>query len=189
MKQRKNGFTMVELIIVATIIGILAAIAIPNFLAAQVRAKVSRAKGEMEMMTIALQSYYVDRTMYPLNAKVGKPLDTDLLTLTTPIVYITRLPKDPFRGITAPELKKYAKENPNPEFSNIKGYAYVNYLQMSPKKPIMYPPAGGVAWFGILSPGPDYVDNYDASTSPPKILEYDPTNGTTSEGDIYVFGP
>ena len=192
MIKTNQGFTFVELVIVATIIGILAAIAIPNFLAAQIRAKVSRTKGEQEMLMIALQSYYVDKGMYPLNTKAGQPSDTDLISLTSPTVYITRLPIDLFKGTNIPEIQRYAQPNKKPlQGYPLKGYGYVNYLQMSPKKPIMEVPSpeGGYAWFVLMSPGPDYTMDYDASTTPPKVLYYDPTNGTTSKGDIYVFGP
>ncbi|MDI6783392.1 MAG: prepilin-type N-terminal cleavage/methylation domain-containing protein, partial [bacterium] len=75
--RRLSGFTMIELIIVTSIIGILAAIAIPNFLAARTRAKVSRVKAEQEMLKIALQSYFADKTTYPLNNKPGLPSDID----------------------------------------------------------------------------------------------------------------
>ncbi len=188
MKLTKQGFTFIELMIVAAIIGILAAIAIPNFMQAQIRAKVSRAIGEQETLLIALQSYYVDKGMYPLNAKLGQPSDTDLLILTTPTVYITHLPQDPFRANYYPELKQYSAQKVT-GLSAIQGYEYVNYLQMNPKKPIMYSPKGGMAWFALMSPGPDLTLDYNNSTTPPKILIYDPSNGTTSKGDIYVFGP
>jgi len=47
---------MIELLIVVSIIGILASIAIPNFLQAQTRAKVARAKTEMAMLELAWNS-------------------------------------------------------------------------------------------------------------------------------------
>ena len=58
LENSSKGFTLIELLIVVAIIAILAAIAIPNFLAAQVRAKVSHAKAEMRTLTAALESYY-----------------------------------------------------------------------------------------------------------------------------------
>ena len=64
--MKRRGFTLIELLIVVAIIAILAAIAIPNFLAAQIRSKVSRSKGEMRNMATALESYYVDNNQYPM---------------------------------------------------------------------------------------------------------------------------
>jgi len=65
MKQLKfKGFTLIELLIVVAIIAILAAIAVPNFLEAQVRSKVSRAKTDMRTLATALEAYYVDNNTY-----------------------------------------------------------------------------------------------------------------------------
>jgi prepilin-type N-terminal cleavage/methylation domain-containing protein len=55
-----RGFTLIELLIVVAIIAILDAIAVPNFLEAQLRAKVSRAKSDMRSVATALEAYRVD---------------------------------------------------------------------------------------------------------------------------------
>jgi type IV pilus assembly protein PilA len=55
---RKGGFTLIELMIVVAIIGILAAIAIPNFLRFQLKAKTSEGKTNIAAIRTAEQSYY-----------------------------------------------------------------------------------------------------------------------------------
>src|SRR3712207_5517880 len=59
-----SGFTLIELLIVVAIIAILAAIAVPNFLEAQTRAKVSRAKADMKSLVTAMEAYGVDHNRY-----------------------------------------------------------------------------------------------------------------------------
>ncbi len=65
MKSKIHGFTLIELLIVVAIIAILAAIAVPNFLEAQVRAKVSRAKSDQRSLATSIEAYYVDWNAYP----------------------------------------------------------------------------------------------------------------------------
>lgn len=59
-----RGFTLIELLIVVAIIAILAAIAVPNFLEAQTRAKVSRVKSDFRTIATANETYYVDNNAY-----------------------------------------------------------------------------------------------------------------------------
>ncbi len=96
-----RAFTLIELLIVVAIIAILAAIAVPNFLEAQVRAKVSRVQNDMRSVATALESYRIDGNSYPVvypeNNWVNGFVDGAFYAfLTTPISYITAGPKDPF---------------------------------------------------------------------------------------------
>ena len=60
MREQIRGFTLIELLIVVAIIGILAAIAVPNFLNAQIRAKVAHSKSEMKTYKMIQKMYFMD---------------------------------------------------------------------------------------------------------------------------------
>lgn len=97
---QKRGFTLIELLIVIAIILILIAIALPNFMEAQQRSKVAKAKAEARTYANALESYRLDFGGYPRDHDSIWPHpvagDQDGYTqLTSPIKYVTSLPRDP----------------------------------------------------------------------------------------------
>jgi type IV pilus assembly protein PilA len=61
----KKGFTLIELLIVVAIIGILAAIAIPQFAAYRAKAYNAAATSDLKNNKTALESFYADNQTYP----------------------------------------------------------------------------------------------------------------------------
>jgi type IV pilus assembly protein PilA len=64
LHTRRGGFTLIELMIVVAIIGILAAIAIPNFLRFQLKAKSSEGKTNLAAIRTAEESYFAEYGVY-----------------------------------------------------------------------------------------------------------------------------
>lgn len=94
----KKGFTLIELIIVITIIGILAAIAVPVMREAPIRAKEAALKENLFTLRSCIDQFYADRQTYPssLEELVSKG-------------YIRKIPIDPITG-QADWVLEYAEE-------------------------------------------------------------------------------
>src|SRR5690606_4543171 len=83
---------------VVAIISVLAAIATPNFLEAQTRAKLARVKSDQRTIATALDTYVIDHNVYPPSESMYVPLPSRRFDpLTTPISYLTSVPRDPFK--------------------------------------------------------------------------------------------
>ncbi len=90
----KKGFTLIELLIVVAIIGILAAIAVPNFINARLRAQIARVTAELKSVNDAYLMYFMDNHKWPPH------LDGDEAQhrfVTTPIAYLSTSILDPFQ--------------------------------------------------------------------------------------------
>jgi len=97
-EKRNAGFTLIELLIVIAIIGLLAAIAIPNLLNAVQRGKQKRSMADMKTLAVAIEAYHVDNSMYPAAAcaagvytSPGPLLAEDSFTNLTP-TYVAQAP-------------------------------------------------------------------------------------------------
>lgn len=185
--KRCKGFTLIELLIVVAIIGILAAIAVPNFLNAQVRAKIARAEADLRSLVTALESYRLDHNKYvPLFLTGGwgggyNPNSVNshrLLPLSTPIAYIGSIP---------PEAFELANAIPNYNYDT---YAYGDRAAYDKNFWTTYFEPDDRYLYSIRSCGPDRQSNVLEKTVFHKyILPYAPSNGLTSRGDINRFGP
>jgi prepilin-type N-terminal cleavage/methylation domain-containing protein len=203
--RRPWAFTLIELLIVVAIIAILAAIAVPNFLEAQTRAKVSRTKADFRSLATAIEAYYIDHSEYPVPANedlviefrpyVTEPFETRLSNLiTTPIAYITDWLSETFPeaegNLDEVQAFHYTTRYYFIEFDLDNGGTGSDQELIDYIDALLYggAPRGGMPSlrYFLLSHGPD-LDHDEPDGGFPAL--YDPTNGTTSSGDILYFGP
>jgi prepilin-type N-terminal cleavage/methylation domain-containing protein len=180
-RDRRAAFTLVELLIVVGIIGVLAAIAAPNFIEAQTRAKVSRTRADLRSLATALEAYRVDNNQYP-RADLGMQLSRRLARLATPIAYISSTPTDPFFVESGAGLAGFEPDyvycSGNVYFGNSAAYDRPEFL-------------GSI--YSLAGRGPDGDIFYGGYCMAHPVAQgngayyrgaYDPTNGVASAGDI-----
>ncbi|MBN1475488.1 prepilin-type N-terminal cleavage/methylation domain-containing protein [Candidatus Sumerlaeota bacterium] len=210
--RHMRAFTLIELLIVVAIIAILAAIAVPNFLEAQTRAKVSRLSADLRSLRTAIEAYVIDYNRYP-ETDTGEALPlagAGPIRLTTPVAYITSMPQSPFMEdmLGYSGIPKHAVVNNWPLYirailGNISGTTVsgtgIDSNYALDRAVYLYEgdqtdPRRLAGHWALKSVGPDNVDNRDSAqlpygpqTSVDQARVYDPTNGTISGGDIMVY--
>lgn len=112
MTTNSKGFTLIELMIVVAIIGILAAIAIPQFSSYRVRAYNSAAISDLKSFQTALEVYYNDNDEYP--ASVDTTTDTIKTTVTegeatTTLVNLSKNVQIKYDGTDTQAYKAFSK--------------------------------------------------------------------------------
>lgn len=181
-----EGFTLIELLMVVAIIAALSAIAVPNFLEAQIRAKLGRAKSEMRELDSALSAYYVDYNHFPLPALNGH--GARLWRLSTPVAY-HHDPKhrEPFKDDSLFPIQPYGYHGRN---------ELVNIGWNNDGHPAAFSGTDFVFWYVLRSSGPDNDRDGGAATALNSTQSaddfinfiYDPSNGTVSRGDVWRAG-
>lgn len=193
-QKSHRGFTLIELLIVVAIIGILAAIAVPNFLNAQIRAKVARVKGDLRAISTGLEMYRIDQNAFPLGA-TGPDLVRDLRVLTTPVSYITDVNMlDPFGGGDRFDSARGGGAFSSPQL----GYKYFSFYRVSDEPSLTWAGRAGIDprysrhAYLLYSFGPDQAQSalewYASGAGNDRGMIYHPSNGLISDGDIGITG-
>lgn len=211
----RKGFTLIELLIVVAIIGILAAIAVPNFLNAQNRAKVARCYADMKAIVTGVKMLQLDTNHLPIDGwdddtTEGRDILKEvfngvgdfpeaqrttmhyLAVLTSPISYMSSVPIDPFISkMTEISARGFGS-----------GYTTYIYADVDPRIPGrnqgiaafnspvaeqhgMRPLQTGE--FGLLGLGPDGTAGSAAGITTERGIPYNSSNGITSIGDIFML--
>jgi prepilin-type N-terminal cleavage/methylation domain-containing protein len=209
MKMQSKGFTLIELLIVVAIIAILAAIAVPNFLEAQMRAKVARSKANHHAYMTAIGAYRIDsNSALPPGPQYGEWSHWIWRygfqwALTSPVPYMSTALEDPLWELSNAFGQAYFYEYHLLDNNIAKAVLTKGTQGLTARVPGMWTKVayGSVdkpvwtAWregmfkkwnhdnanYAILGRGPGGLLYYTYT------ILYDPTNGTISPGEIISY--
>lgn len=192
------GFSHVEFLVVAAVLILLGAVALPHYRHADAASDYAQVLDNFGQFEAALEAYYVDGAQYP-DTDQGIMGRRSILRLTTPIAYMTTLPISPYaeafgNGAADPKLAEVLKtalytnktygSGTDPNFqADVVAFAF-----SGAPSPAVFPFVAASNW-GLRSVGPDGID--DRSSRFPGYGSgarvYDPTNGLASRGDVVWF--
>ncbi len=206
----RKAFTLIELLIVVAIIAILAAIAVPNLLQAQTRAKVAKCVAQMRTIANAVEIYRMDNHEVPISediSNLGWPylygnwlmispyppppfVDRRLFgsLLTTPVSYLSAVPFDPFNSDLNEFIFQYRNATQDSEWAI--------HMSLTPKQyePLVaHQPVGDLNRstrykYIFESCGPNLTwESQGIPNAGGPIGPYDPTNGAISNGNIIYY--
>lgn len=204
-----RAFTLIELLIVAAIIGILASIAVSNVLLAMVRSKIAAAETSISACSTALETYRLDNNGLPPTRYYCLASGEDKARkyfelpweLTTPTAYMTTRPLDPFNTFpgASDEAPGQTIKYRHPGYGYFNGMPteegmwvpksfpidngdYIFYNNASEEHPASKCPVD----YGLWSAGPIPKKEIGMQTYEPVPSHtwYDPTNGTVSMGIV-----
>ncbi len=180
-----RGFTLIELLVVVAIIGILAAIAVPNFADSLVRAKIARMQHDAGTLGMAIETYRSDYGWYPY----GKDCDPTkklcsvyglsetvrmekLPQIISPIAYITTIPLDLFNW-------------PEDHLNYTLTYSHLFQQTILAFCSDAAPSTKRTSWtYSVYSVGPDGKASQYYDLAYWMQMPYNPSNGIRSLGDI-----
>lgn len=170
-----KGFTLVELLVVVTIIAILVGIAVPNFMGAVTRTRVARAFAEMRGIGNVIQIYWIDHSTFPASSA----------DLTGPgLVYMTSIPVEPFNenGVRSVEAGALAEKSYG--YYTTTDTAWLLVSNGPDKKPDVM--KEGIDW-SLHTVG--QLGGWEGAETGYGYNWYNPEAGIASTGDLAVSGP
>ncbi len=193
----KPAFSAVELLLVAGISAILVVIAMPGYMDAKIRAEVADAKLSVREVNNAIIQYKIDFNQFPEAPQYGMPNPLHRLVKNQ---YLSYTPNDRFKEGLEGIGGYYADTSIGFDYMYSKNPAY--QLTLKRRNSRIASTSNGftsenanTTWY-VKSIGPDRTDFHDEGfgrgSNTPNLLdlvEWDPTNGLISLGEIVRFFP